>query len=217
MKKIAVILSGCGVYDGSEIHEAVLSMLAIEKHGAKYTLFAPDKPQAHVINHLNGEEMKETRNVLIEAARIARGKISKLSELVERDFDALFFPGGYGAAKNLSSFGFEGKNMKVDPEVDEVMNAFYLANKPIGAVCIAPVVLSKSLGNINVTIGNDVGTAGAIEHFGSHHIESTNKDIVIDPQNKIVTGPCYMLDAKISDIEYNTSEVVKAMLELIDA
>lgn len=216
MKKVAVILSGCGVYDGSEIHEAVLCMLAIEQNGGSYSLFAPDKEQAHVMNHLKGEVMDEKRNVLVEAARIARGNIKPLAELDEADFDALLLPGGYGAAKNLSSFGFEGKNMTVDSNVEFVLHSFFKSNKPIGAVCIAPVILAKTFGKVSLTIGDEVETVSAIQSFGSNHIQSNNKNVVVDIENKLVTGPCYMLDATISEIAFNTNEVVKALFELVD-
>ncbi len=216
MSKIAVVLSGCGVYDGSEIHEAVCSLIAIEQNQASYSIFAPDKLQTQVINHITGEEMQQERNVLVEAARIARGKISPLSELKEEDFDAILFPGGFGAAKNLSSFAFEGAEMSVDAEVSQAINAFYDANKPIGALCIAPVLLAKVLGHINVTIGNDTATVGAIQHFGANHIEATNEDVVVDQENKIVTGPCYMIEARISDILNNSNDVVRAMIALIE-
>lgn len=216
MKKVAVILSGCGVYDGSEIHEAVLSMLAIEQNGGVYSLFAPNKDQAHVINHVTGDVMEEKRNVLIEAARIARGKITPLSELNEDDFDALLLPGGFGAAKTLSSYAFDGKNIKVDADLEKVLNAFFTSNKPIGAVCIAPVILAKIFGQVNLTIGNDVDTAAAIESLGGNHVEATNKDVVVDIENNLVTGPCYMLDASIAEIAYNTNEVVNVLLKLVD-
>lgn len=216
MYKIAIILSGCGVYDGSEIHEAVCSMLAIEQNKGSYTLFAPDKAQAHVINHLTGEVMNESRNVLTEAARIARGKIQNISELNESDFDAILLPGGYGAAKNLSNYAFEGKDMTVDTDVDRILNAFLIANKPIGALCISPVILAKLFQNIRVTIGTDPETIGAIEFFGSKHIETSNEDVIVDTENKIVTGPCYMLNATISEIASNTNKVVKALISLIE-
>ena len=216
MYKIAIILSGCGVYDGYEIHEAVCSMLAIEQNKGSYTLFAPDKAQAHVINHLTGEVMNESRNVLTEAARIARGKIQNISELNESDFDAILLPGGYGAAKNLSNYAFEGKDMTVDTDVDRILNAFLIANKPIGALCISPVILAKLFQNIRVTIGTDPETIGAIEFFGSKHIETSNEDVIVDTENKIVTGPCYMLNATISEIASNTNKVVKALISLIE-
>lgn len=214
MKKVAVILSGCGVYDGAEIHESVLSMLAIAKAGAEYALFAPDMKQAHVINHISGQEMDEARNVLIESARIARGNIKALSSLEVDEFDALLLPGGFGAAKNLSTWAFEGTEMKVNLELELIVKAFSKACKPIGAVCIAPVVLSKILGDVHLTIGSDKDTAAGIEAFGSTHLNINNVDIVVDGERKVVTGPCYMLDYSIIDIANNTEAVVRNLLDL---
>lgn len=214
MRKVAVILSGCGVYDGSEIHEAVLTLLAIAKYGAEYSIFAPDVKQAHVVNHLTGEEMNETRNVLTESARIARGSIKSLAELNAEDFDALVLPGGFGAAKNLSTWAFKGVEMTVLNELSVIVKDFRKSLKPIGAVCIAPVVLANILKDIYVTIGTDADTASAIETFGAHHLKIENVDIVVDGENKIVTGPCYMLDYSILDIAKNTESVIKAVLEL---
>lgn len=215
MKKVAIVLSGCGVYDGAEIHESVLSMLALAKNGMDYSIFAPDKEQAHVINHLNGEVMSEKRNVLIESARIARGDISALQELDPEDFDALLLPGGFGAAKNLSTFAFDGAAMKVDPQVEAVVKAFVDSNKVIGALCIAPTVLAKILSNVEVTIGEDEETANAIETMGAKHIPADYTEVVVDKTYKVVTGPCYMLDSTILQIAENTDNVVKAMLELM--
>ncbi|GAI95353.1 unnamed protein product, partial [marine sediment metagenome] len=140
-KKFAVVLSGSGVFDGAEIHEATLTLYAIVKNGGTYEIFAPDIPQHHVVNHITGEEMNETRNVLIEAARIARGKIKPLSEFNEKDFDAIIFPGGFGAAKNLSSFAFDGVNCSVNKDVENSIKQMADAKKPIGALCISPVIL----------------------------------------------------------------------------
>ncbi|NLJ07530.1 MAG: isoprenoid biosynthesis glyoxalase ElbB, partial [Sphingobacteriales bacterium] len=164
MKKIAIVLAGCGVYDGAEIHEAVMTMLAVKKAGAVYDIFAPDVEQAHVINHLNGEVMNEKRNVLVEAARIARGKIQPLSSFSGKNYDAIIFPGGFGVAKNLCTFAFDGVDMKVNPDVEKVIKEMLELNKPIGALCISPVMLAKIIGNgVELTIGNDKGTIQAIK------------------------------------------------------
>ncbi len=213
-KKIAVVLSGCGVYDGAEIHEATLTMLAIAKLGASYTIFAPNITQYHVVNHLTGEEMDETRNVLVESARIARGKISDLKDYDPADFDAIVFPGGFGAAKNLSTFAFDGPNCTVKEDVVSAVKATADARKPIGALCIAPAVITRILGNIDVTIGDDQGTAHAIEKMGGKHIRSTHGEIVIDRNYKVVTTPCYMLDATIDQIEIGAKNVIKTILTM---
>jgi enhancing lycopene biosynthesis protein 2 len=215
MKKFAVILSGCGVYDGAEIHEATLTMLAIARQGGSYQCFAPDIPQHHVINHLNGEEMKENRNVLIESARIARGDIKPLSEFDGKDFDALIFPGGFGAAKNLSTVAFEGADATVIPEVENAIEQMVDLKKPIGALCISPAILAKVLKNVSVTIGSDKGTAEAIEAMGATHVETSHGDVVFDENKLVFTTPCYMLDATILDIDDGASNVVREMMKVM--
>jgi enhancing lycopene biosynthesis protein 2 len=215
MKKIAVVLSGCGVYDGAEIHEAVLTMFAISSNGAVYEVFAPDIDQHHVVNHLTGTEMDETRNVLIESARIARGKIKALSEFSGKEFDAIIFPGGFGAAKNLSTFALDGSNCQVDSDVEAAIKEMISLGKPVGALCISPVILAKILGDVELTIGDDAGTIQAIEEMGATHKASTHGEVVVDQQHKIVTTPCYMLDARITQIEEGARNVVKTILEMM--
>jgi enhancing lycopene biosynthesis protein 2 len=213
--KFAIILSGCGVFDGSEIHEATMTMLAIIKNGGTYDIFAPDVGQHHVVNHINGKEMDETRNVLIESARIARGKIKALTEYRADDYDALMIPGGYGVAKNLSTYAFDGTDFTVDKVVEEVLKSTHAAGKPIGALCITPVMLAGVFGNIDVTIGNDKGTANDIEKLGAVHIEAGPGEIVVDNKNKIVTTPAYMLDSTIAEVADGADNVVKAIMELV--
>lgn len=216
MKKFAIVLSGCGVYDGAEIHEATLSMLAIQRMGGQYQCFAPNINQHHVINHLNGEEMNETRNVLVESARIARGDIKDLKEFKAADFDALLFPGGFGAAKNLSNIAFEGANATINEEVIDVVKQVHKQKKPIGALCIAPTLIAKILGDVNVTIGNEKATADVVEAFGATHIETDHGDVVFDEDNIVFTTPCYMLDAQITDIDDGANNIVDAMLKWMD-
>jgi len=212
-KRFAVVLSGSGVYDGAEIHEATLTMLAIARQGAEYKCFAPDIQQFHVINHITGDEMNETRNVLIESARIARGDISPLSEFDGKNFDALIFPGGFGAAKNLSTVAFDGANAKVNADVEKAVLQMVDLKKPIGALCIAPAFVAKILSGVSVTIGQDKGTAEAIEAMGATHVETNHGDVVIDEEKLVFTTPCYMLDASITDIDDGANNVVKAMME----
>lgn len=214
MKKFAVVLAGSGVYDGAEIHEATLSLYAISKNGGEYEIFAPNINQHHVINHITGEEMPETRNVLIESARIARGNIKDLKEFKAEDFDALLLPGGFGVAKNLCSFAFDGPDCKVNEEVAATLKAMHAAKKPIGALCIAPALLAKVLGNVEVTIGQDAGTAEAINSLGATHTETNHGEIVFDKENKIITTPCYMLDASIAQIGEGAENVVKAIMTM---
>lgn len=214
-KKFAVVLSGCGVYDGAEIHEATLTMLAIVRQGGSYQCFAPDIPQYHVINHLNGEEMEESRNVLIESARIARGDIKNLKEFDGNNFDALVFPGGFGAAKNLSTVAFDGANASVNSEVEHAVKQMIALKKPIGALCISPAFIAKILKDVNVTIGSDKGTAEAIEGMGATHIETNHGDVVFDEDKLVFTTPCYMLDATIMDIDDGANNVVKEMMKVM--
>lgn len=214
MKKIAVVLSGNGVFDGAEIHEATLTLLAIARNGATYQCFAPDIDQAHVVNHITGEEMQETRNVLIEAARIARGNIKALSEYNAADFDALVFPGGFGAAKNLCTFAFDGPDCTVNKDVETAIRSTVVAEKPIGALCISPALITKVLGDVQVTIGNDEGTVEAIETLGGTHLQTSHGEIVVDEKYKVVTTPCYMLDATIDQIADGAENAVKKVLEL---
>jgi enhancing lycopene biosynthesis protein 2 len=212
MKKFAVVLSGCGVFDGAEIHEATLTLLAIAQQGATYDIFAPDINQFHVINHLTHQEMPEKRNVLVESARIARGKIRPLSQFSAANYDALIFPGGFGAAKNLSTVAFDGPNAKVNPDVEAAVKSMHTAGKPIGALCIAPAVIARILGNVEVTIGNDPGTASTIERMGGKHVKTTHGEVVIDRKNKIFTTPCYMLDATIVDIYHGARNIVNEIM-----
>ncbi len=215
MKKFAVVLSGCGVFDGAEIHEATMTLYAIMKEGGSYEIFAPDIEQHHVVNHITGEEMSEKRNVLIESARIARGKIKPLSEYNAEEFDALMYPGGFGVAKNLSSFAFEGENCSVNPEVEKSVLDTVKAGKPIGALCISPAIMAKILQGAEVTIGNDKGTVEAIEKMGSVHKTTTHGEVVVDEGFKLVTTPCYMLDATILDIAEGAINVVKTIMGMI--
>lgn len=215
--RIAVVLSGCGVYDGAEIQEAVLTLLAIDRVGAKATCFAPDIPQKHVINHLNGEEMPEQRNVLVESARIARGKIADLATYKPADFDALIFPGGFGAAKNLSNFAFEGSDCEVLPVVAKAVRATADAGKPIGALCIAPVILARLLGDVELTIGQDHDVAKAIETMGARHSPTNQAEVMIDHRAKLVTSPCYMLESSVEQIAGGAENTVRALVGMVKA
>ena len=215
MKKFAVVLSGCGVFDGAEIHEATLSMYAIKKQGAAYDVFAPDVKQHHVINHITGEEMNETRNVMVEAARIARGKIKPLSQFDPDAYDAILLPGGFGAAKNLCTFAFDGPDCKVDPDTEKALKGMHKAGKPIGALCISPVILAKVLDNVKLTIGQDQGTAEAVTKMGATHLSTNHGEVVSDDKNKVFTTPCYMLDADIVQIGEGAENIVQAMLEVM--
>lgn len=217
MKRVAVILSGCGVYDGAEIHESVLTLLALDQAGAQVTVAAPDITQYHVINHQTGEvSPSETRNVRVEAARIARGPVKTVNELKVEDFDAVILPGGFGAAKNLCDFAVAGAAWKVEPSVEKFLTSFHKAGKVIGFMCIAPAICAKLFGSeqVSFTIGNDEGTAKALTGFGGSHVNSPVEEIVVDGKNKIVTTPAYMLAQSISEAEKGISQLVAKVLEL---
>ena len=213
-KKLAVILSGCGHQDGAEIHEATLTLWAIHKNGADYQCFAPDIRQHHVLNHITGEEMAEERNVLIESARIARGKIKPLSEYSPNDFDGLVLPGGVGAAKNLCTYAFDGPNCTVNEDVARAVTTTHAGGKPIGALCIAPVILARILKGVQLTIGQDEDTAANLVTMGARHISTWQGEIMVDTKNKVVSTPCYMLDSRIDQIGEGAEKVILAMLQL---
>jgi enhancing lycopene biosynthesis protein 2 len=215
--KVAVVLAGCGVYDGAEINEAVLTLLSLEQQGASYQCFAPDMEQMHVINHLTGEPVAgETRNVLVEAARIARGNVLDLASARAEDFDALLVPGGFGAAKNLSNFAVAGAQMEVQPDFLRVARAFHAAGKPIGLVCIAPVMAAAICGEgARCTIGNDPEVAAAIEAMGGEHLECPVNEARVDAERKLVTTPAYMLAGSVSEAYAGISDCVRDVLALI--
>jgi enhancing lycopene biosynthesis protein 2 len=213
MKRFAIILSGCGVYDGAEIHEATMAMLAVCQSGNCYQAFAPDIEQHHVINHITGEAMPEKRNVLVEAARIARGNIKNLADFKVEDFDVLLFAGGFGVAKNFSDFAFKGADFTVIEQVKEIIKSMHAAKKPIGAMCISPLLLADAIEGVALTLGAKSDASTAAEKRGAMHTETTHGETVIDAHNKIVTTPAYMLgDANIEQIAKGAQNLVKELL-----
>ena len=214
-KKVAVILSGCGVYDGSEIHESVITLLRLDQRGAEVQCFAPNVPQLHVVDHYSGDEADETRNVLVEAARIARGKIKDVRELHVEDFDALILPGGFGVAKNLSDFALSGAACTVQADVLSAAQAFAKAGKPVGLICIAPVLAAKIFGaGVDCTVGNDHDTVAALTQMGAVHHECEVSEIVEDAARKLVTTPAYMLAQSISQAAAGINKLVDRVLEM---
>ncbi|MEF1285458.1 isoprenoid biosynthesis glyoxalase ElbB [Vibrio sp. M250220] len=215
MKKVAVILSGSGVFDGAEIHESVLSLHAIEKQGASWHCFAPNIDQLHVINHKTGEEMEETRNVLVEAARIARGKIEDVAKLNVDDYDALLLPGGFGAAKNLTDFAVKGAECSINTHVASACRAFAQARKPAGYLCIAPTIIPLIYDQgVKATIGNDAATAAAFNTLGGLHIESQVDQVVFDEQHLVLSTPAYMLAENISEAAKGIEALVEKLVSL---
>ena len=211
---VAVILSGCGFQDGSEIHEAVCTLLALDQQGAHYQCFAPDMAQARVANHYSGSTADESRNVLVESARIARGAIQPLSAFDASHFHALVMPGGFGAALNLSDFATAGAQCSVQPDVARAVTSMHQAGKPIGALCIAPVILARLIPGARITIGQDADTAQACEALGAKHHNTTHGEVVVDEDNRLVTTPCYMLDARISQIYAGAQALVHEVLRM---
>ena len=216
-KKVGVILSGCGYLDGAEIHEAVCTLLSLDRAGAEITCLAPDREQACVVNHQSSDEQGEKRNVLVESARISRGNVKDVASVSAADFDAVILPGGFGAARNLSSFAVDGPDASVDPGVAKLLRGMHAAGKPIAALCIAPAVVAGVLGKDHhpeLTIGTDEGTAKAIDATGAKHVATPVTDIVVDRKNKVVTTPCYMLAGRISEVADGAEKAVKALLEM---
>ncbi len=216
MPKVGVVLSGCGVMDGSEIHESVLTLLALSRSGAEAVCMAPNVDQLHVINHLAGSETKEKRNVLVESARIARGKIRDMKDIKEKEIDALIFPGGLGASKNLCTFAVDGTDCKVNPDVARLVKEVHQAGKPIGAICIAPALIAKIFEGtgVELTIGKDKGTAEALTKLGQTHHECGVNEIWIDSRHKIVSTPAYMLARNLAEAWEGIEKLVKEVLTL---
>ena len=216
---IGVLLSGSGVNDGSEIHESVITMLALDRAGAETLLMAPNIDQMHVINHYTGQEMDEFRNVLVESARIARGKIKDMAEVSGGDLDALIIPGGFGVAKNLSDYAMSGTESSINPDVYRLISEMIILKKPIGAICIAPTMMAKILAEQNqsatMTIGKDETTAKDIETMGSTHKECLVEEIVIDKENNIVTTPAYMDAKNISEAAEGIEKLVKQIILMV--
>ena len=216
-KKVAVVLSGCGVVDGAEIYESVITLLRLDQAGAEVQCFAPDIEQMHVVNHLTGEVAEgERRNVLVEAARIVRGEIKSLVEANAEDFDALIVPGGFGAAKNLSDFAVNGSSLKVNEDFQTLVKAMHGAGKPVGLVCIAPAMSGVLFGEgVQCTIGNDADTAAAIDATGAHHRNCAVEDICVDEANKLVTTPAYMLANRIGEAVTGINKLVDKVLDMV--
>lgn len=226
--KIGVLLSGCGVYDGVEIQEAVLTMLAIEERGAEVVCISIDQPQYHVVNHLNGDVMNEQRNMLVEAARIARGKIHEISTIAPADIDALVIPGGFGSAKNFTKWAFSGPEGEIDAKVKLLIVNMVNVGKPIAALCVSPVVVAKALEGSAITAQMTIGSnmedspydinsfSAGLQATGVHVDMKTIVEIDIDKKNKIVSAPCYMMEASLLEVRKNISMAIDALIDLVD-
>lgn len=227
MKKIGIILSGCGVYDGSEIQEAVFTMLSIARHGAGYVCYAPNTNQHHVVNHITGQEMTETRNTLVEAARIARGEIKDLAQFSSDDIDGLVIPGGFGAAKNLTQWAFSGPKGEIHPEVKRAINECVMHNKPVAGLCMGPTVIAKALEGTSVNAQLTVGTTAekspyeiqaisdGMNSIGASAVMKSIREVSVDQKNKIVTAPCYMMEAGITEVHDNIEMAISELMKMV--
>jgi len=226
-KRIGVLLSGCGVYDGSEIHESVFTLLAIDQLGGTAVCMAPDTDQHHVIDHITGEEMTEKRNVLTEAARIARGDIRNLAAVTATDLDALIIPGGFGAAKNLTTWAFSGPDGTIHAEVRRIIQEVHAAGKPLVGLCMGPTVIAKALEGSSAEPHLSVGTtaeaspydiaaiSGGMEKTGAVAEMRSVREVAVDAENRIVTAPCYMMEASISEVQANIQQAVQTMFGML--
>ena len=214
MAKVGVILSGCGVFDGSEIHEAVITLLCLSQRGAEYECLAPDKTMP-AVNHLTKKPEASPRNVLVESARIARGNVRSLGGVTGGDFDGFVLPGGFGAAKNLCTFASHGAKCEVDPEVSRVLTEAHQAGKPLGFACIAPAVAAKVFGGESpkLTIGHDAETAAGLEALGAQHVSCDVKDVVVDEAHRIVSTPAYMEAKNLTELYVGIDKLVAQVLE----
>jgi enhancing lycopene biosynthesis protein 2 len=224
---IGILLSGCGVYDGTEIQEAVLSMLAITEAGHDYKCISVNKNQYHVVNHLTGETMDENRNMMVESARIARGEVQDINEISPAIIDGLVIPGGFGAAKNFTTWAFNGPDSDILPEVKLLIVNLVNAGKPIAALCVSPVVIAKALQNSNIQPTLTLGTTKeqspyniedfhkGVESIGAKTEEKPITDILVDYDNKIITAPCYMMNANILEVKNNIKKAVNQLIKMI--
>lgn len=219
MAKVGVLLAGCGVYDGTEVNEAVISLLALDRAGLEVQCIAPSVKQMHVMDHVRGEEQEDERNVLVESARIARGNVIDVTEVGAADFDALLIPGGFGAAKNLCDFAVNGPDCSVNPAVEKLVLAMVDAGKPVAALCIAPALVARILGGagkkVKLTIGNDAGTAEAINAMGAEHVDCAVDDCVIDSAFKVLSTPAYMLAGSISQAAAGIEKTIEALADML--
>lgn len=218
-KRIGVVLSGCGYLDGAEIHESVLTLLALDRAGVDIVCMAPDREQADVVDHRTGNPSGEKRNVLTESARIARGNIQNIQDVDFGALDAVVLPGGFGAAKNLSTFAVDGPGCSVDDDVAGALRTMHAAGKPIAALCIAPAVLAALFGeqlHPSITIGTDEGTAAALEKMGAQHKKVGVTDVVVDAENRLVTTPCYMSATRVGEIADGAENAIQELLKLVE-
>lgn len=226
--KVGILLSGCGVYDGSEIQETISAMLALEESGVEYIGISINKNQHHVINHIDGSEQHETRNMLVESARIMRGNVVDISTITPADIDGLVIPGGFGNAKNLSNWAFNGPDGEILPEVKLLLINLINIGKPIAALCVSPILLSLALKDSKevptLTLGSSKEKSPydikafheGIEKIGSKSIEKGIKEISVDEKNRIICAPCYMQDTSLLEVRKNARLAIEKLITFID-
>ncbi len=226
--KVGILLSGCGVYDGSEIQETISAMIALEELNIQYVGISVNKNQHHVINHLDGSEMNETRNMMIESARIMRGNVVDIKTITPSDIDGLVIPGGFGNAKNLTTWAFNGADGEILPEVKLLLINLVNIGKPIAALCVSPILISLAfkdstisptltLGSTNEKSPYDIHSFHiGIEKNGGKSLEKGINDLCIDENNRIICAPCYMQDASLLEIRNNAKMAIEKLAEFID-
>ena len=219
MQRVGVLLAGCGAQDGSEIHESVLTLLSLDRIGAKVKIMAPEIDQFHVVDHLSNHKMDATRNILSEAARIARGNILPIRSINNNDLDALIFPGGTGMAKNIFDYSIKGPDFTILKDVESLTRYMIQKNKPIGAICIAPVMIAKILQNLDrkgkLTGGFNEQILTDIESMGMITEKVNATEIVIDYENKIVSTPAYVEANSIKEVAEGIEKLVDAVLSMV--
>ncbi|MBM65721.1 MAG: isoprenoid biosynthesis protein ElbB [Myxococcales bacterium] len=216
-KRIGFVLSGAGVFDGAELHESVLCLLALDRGDAEVIFMAPDKDQFHVVDHQSGTPAEgERRSVLSEAARLARGPVRPLAEVSADEVDAILMPGGFGAAKNLSTWAFSGAAGEVDGDLQRLLGAVHGQGKWIAACCIAPAILARVFGGdgVKVTLGTSDQDAAEVEKTGAQHERCSVEQVCIDEEHRLITTPAYMEAARIRELEPGISDMVGHLLRL---
>lgn len=227
MPRVGVLLSGCGVYDGTEIHEAVFTLLELARHSYTAVCLAPDAPQLHVVNHATGEVTPEQRNMFVESARIARGAITRLAEIEPDELDALVIPGGFGTAKNHTTWAIDGPAATIRQDVKDLIAGMVNSRKPVVGLCMAPTTIAKALQDTshhaNLTVGSTAesspydiaGISEGINNVGSHATGATIREIVVDIDNHIITAPCYMMEASIMQVQQNVAQAIDALATML--
>ena len=218
MKKTAIILSGCGQVDGSETHETILTILALEQHNLDWEGLAPSGLQTEVYDHYtNTKENISPSSMITEAARLVRGNITIINAVNASDYAAVIIPGGAGVIKNLSNYSTAGINFTIHPELLAFMATIVRLQIPAGFICIAPILIPKLYGNKpKLTIGSNVELAAKIVQIGGEHCDCLANDIVIDHAQKIVSTPANMVAKNIVEVYHGIYKLVTQIANWIN-